>query len=103
VVRRPDQVVRFLAGVNFNHKIGRGLGVCLANGEPSVSRLDASNRMSNQSAEGLRISEQISLGIYNLSLDSARRDKALLVARKLGIDLESYQPQETANSNETDK
>jgi len=50
-----------------------------------------------------RISEQISLGLYNLSLDSARRDKALLVARKLGIDLESYQPQETANSNETDK
>jgi len=46
---------------------------------------------------------EISLGIYNLSLDSARRDKALLVARKLGIDLESYQPQETANSNETDK
>jgi hypothetical protein len=40
-----------------------------------------------------RISEQISLGLYNLSLDSARRDKALLVARKLGIDLESYQPQ----------
>ena len=50
-----------------------------------------------------KISEQISLRLYNLSLDPARRDKALLVARKLGIDLESYQPQETANSNETDK
>jgi hypothetical protein len=50
-----------------------------------------------------KIREQISLRLHNLSLDPARRDKALLVARKLGIDLESYQPQESANSNETDK
>jgi hypothetical protein len=50
-----------------------------------------------------KIREQISLRLHNLSLDPARRDKALLVARKLGIDLESYEPQETANSNETDK
>ena len=50
-----------------------------------------------------RIGEQISLGLYNLSLDPARRDKTLLVARKLGIDLENHQAQETANSTETDK
>jgi hypothetical protein len=50
-----------------------------------------------------KIREQISLRLHNLSLDPARRDKALLVARKLGIDLESYQSQESANSNETDK
>jgi hypothetical protein len=43
------------------------------------------------------------LGLYNLSLDPARRNKALLVARKLGIDLDSHQEQETANSTETDK
>jgi hypothetical protein len=49
-----------------------------------------------------KIREQISLRLHNLSLDPARRDKALLVAQKLGIDLESYQPQESANSNETD-
>lgn len=49
-----------------------------------------------------KIREQISLRLHKLSLDPARRDKALLVARKLGIDLESYQPQESANSNETD-
>jgi hypothetical protein len=50
-----------------------------------------------------KIREQISLRLRELSLDPARRDKALLVARKLRIDLESYQTQETPNSNEIDK
>jgi hypothetical protein len=50
-----------------------------------------------------RINEQISLGLYNLSVDPARCDKALLVARKLCIDLKDYQSQDTANSTDTDK
>jgi hypothetical protein len=50
-----------------------------------------------------RIGEQISFGLYNLSMDPARRDKALLIARKLGIDLKDDQSQETANSTETDQ
>ena len=65
-------------------------------------QLEALKRSGYEEAKS-RISEQISLGLYNLSLDSARRDKAHLVARKLGINLESYQEQETANSNERDK
>ena len=38
-----------------------------------------------------RIKEQISLRLHNLSLDPAKRDKALIVAQKLGIDLGEYQ------------
>jgi len=34
------------------------------------------------------IREKISLRLHSLSLDPARRDKALIAARKLGIDLE---------------
>jgi hypothetical protein len=64
-------------------------------------QLEALKQSSYEDAKS-RIGEQISLGLYNLSLDSARRDKALLVARKLGIDLESHLAQETANSSETD-
>ncbi len=60
-------------------------------------------KQSGYEAAKSRIGEQISLGLYNLSLDPARRDKALLVAQKLGIDLEIHQAQETANSNEADK
>jgi hypothetical protein len=65
-------------------------------------QLEALKQSSYEDAKN-RIGEQISLGLYNLSLDSARRDKALLVARKLGIDLESHLAQETANSSETDQ
>lgn len=45
-----------------------------------------------------RISEQIFRGLYNLSLDAVRRGKALLVARKLGLDLESHLAEESMNS-----
>jgi hypothetical protein len=39
--------------------------------------------------EAVRITgEQIALHLRNLSLDPAKRDKALLAAQKLGIDLE---------------
>jgi hypothetical protein len=65
-------------------------------------QLEALKQSSYEDAKN-RIGEQISLGLYNLSLDSARRDKALLVARKLGIDLERHLAQETANSSETDQ
>ncbi len=34
------------------------------------------------------IREKISLRLHSLSLDPARRDKALIATRKLGIDLE---------------
>jgi hypothetical protein len=44
-----------------------------------------------------RIREHIYLGLQKLSLDPGKRDKALLVARKLGIDLEEYQAQENVN------
>jgi hypothetical protein len=60
-------------------------------------------RQSDYEEAKSRIGEQISLGLYNLSVDPARRDKALLVARKLGIDLKDYQSRETANSTETDQ
>jgi hypothetical protein len=60
-------------------------------------------KQSGYEAAKSRIGEQIFLGLYNLSRDPARRDKALLVAQKLGIDLEIHQAQETANSNEADK
>jgi hypothetical protein len=36
------------------------------------------------------ISEKISLRLHDLSLDPARRDKALIAARKLGIDLDFF-------------
>ena len=65
-------------------------------------QLEALKQIDYEDAKN-RISGQISLGLYNLSMDPIRRDKALLVARKLGIDLASLQPRETANSNETDK
>jgi hypothetical protein len=61
----------------------------------TLKQSDSENAKSN-------IREQISLRLHNLSLDPTRRDKALLVAQKLGIDLEGYQAQETANSNEID-
>jgi hypothetical protein len=38
-----------------------------------------------------RLRDQISLGLHKLSLDPVKRDKALLVARKLEIDLEQDQ------------
>ncbi len=42
-------------------------------------------------AEAVRITgEQIALHLRNLSLDPAKRDKALLAAQKLGIDLDGY-------------
>jgi hypothetical protein len=44
-----------------------------------------------------RIREQICLGLQKLSLDPVKRDKALLVARKLGINLENYHAEENAN------
>jgi len=44
-----------------------------------------------------RIREQICLGLQKLSLDPVKRDKALLVARKLGIDLEKDQAQKNAD------
>jgi hypothetical protein len=65
-------------------------------------QLNALKRICSEDAKS-RIREQISLGLNNLSMDPARRDKAHLVARKLGINLESYQERETANSNERDK
>ena len=34
------------------------------------------------------VGEKISLRLHSLSLDPAKRDKALITARKLGIDLE---------------
>ena len=80
MVRRPDQVVRFLAGVNFNHKIGRGLEVCLANGEPSVSRLDASNHLeaSDRSFTDTACPGSILLVEQQVSLNFGQRPKQTL-------------------------
>jgi hypothetical protein len=47
-----------------------------------------------------RLREQISLGLHKLSLDPVKRDKALLVARKLGIDIEQDQEQESTGWHE---
>lgn len=46
---------------------------------------------------------QITGHLQSLLRDPARRDKALAVARKLGIYLDNYQAQETANSSETNE
>jgi hypothetical protein len=50
-----------------------------------------------------RIREQICLGLQKLSLDLVKRDKALLVARKLGIDFKQDEKQENVNFSNTER
>jgi hypothetical protein len=54
----------------------------------------ASLKQSDYEEAKSRLRKQISLGLHKLSLDPVKRDKTLLVARKLGIDIEQDQAQE---------
>jgi hypothetical protein len=47
--------------------------------------------------------ERISAVLQSFSINPAKRDTALLVALKLGINLDDHQAWSTANSSETSK